>query len=86
MYTKGVKIMKIMYKSLLVLTIILLTGCSLKGSMGQPIEENPSELQQAVESYIDNNNNLEDKANDAKNAADAILDNLNEQENNEITE
>ena len=72
--------MKKLYKGLLILVAILLTGCSLKGSMAQPTDDTtkePSKLQSAVEDQIEETHDLEDKTEEYKNAMSEVLNNIN---------
>ncbi len=81
--------MKKLYKSMLVLVAILLTGCSLKGSMAQPTEDTikePSKLQTAVEDQIEETHDLEDKTEDYKNAINEVLNNINSGQATETNE
>jgi len=78
--------MKKLCKTLLILTIIvLITGCSFKGSMGQPIdnpnESETSQLQQDIEELIENDDTLEEKAKEYEKTINEMLEQIKSQEN-----
>ena len=82
--------MKKLYKSIFVLLVILLTGCSLKGSMAKPTnndeEKEASQLQIDVENLISESNDLEKQAEDYQNAIDEVLNNINSEQTTETNE
>lgn len=80
--------MKTLCKSLLILTLILLTGCSFKGSMAQPIDKDKetSQLQQDVEKLIESDNDIKQEAENYENAINEVINNINSEEFNNINE
>ena len=78
--------MKKLCKSLLILTLILLTGCSFKGSMAQPIDKETSQLQQDIENLIESDNNIQEEAENYEKAINEVINNINSEEFNDTNE
>lgn len=72
--------MKKLYTGMLIMLVVLLTGCSFKGSMAQPTDGNtnePSELQVEVENSISNETDLKEKTDNYQKAVEDILNSIN---------
>lgn len=83
--------MKKLCKNLLILlAIVLITGCSFKGSMAKPVDEpnenETSQLKQDIEELIEKDDTLEDKAKDCENKLNEMLEEIKSQENENINE
>lgn len=72
--------MKKLYAGILIVLAVLLTGCSFKGSMAQPTDDNikePSELQIDVENSVSEETDIKNKADKSQQAIEDMLNNIN---------